>query len=307
MRASVLLHNREMRKPISIAALALLISAATAVAAQPMSAAQAFALPQPAPDEVIAYGSEPRQFGELRMPAGEGLFGVAVIVHGGCWLSDYDQRYMGALAEVFTDLGWATWTIGYRRVGEPGGGWPNTFLDAAAAIDFLPDLAERHPLDADRVITVGHSAGGQLALWLAARPKLAESSELFSPDPHPVDGVLALAAAADLEYLSEQQTCGDAATRLMGGTPIERPRRYADGSTMQLVPLGVPQILVNGELDETWSVPADRYFAATSDAGDPVEKLTMPGAGHFELVIPDSPSWSIVRDAFVRLVGQAGN
>ena len=272
-----------------------------------MSAAQAFALPQPEPDEVIVYGSEPRQFGELRMPEGQGLFGVAVIVHGGCWLSDYDQRYMGALAEVFTDLGWATWTIGYRRVGEPGGGWPNTFLDAAAAVDFLPELASRYPLDADRVVAVGHSAGGQLALWLAARPKLAESSELFSPDPHPVDGVLALAAAADLEYLSEQQTCGDAATRLMGGTPIERPRRYADGSTMQLVPLGVPQILVNGELDETWSVPADRYFAATSDAGDPVEKLTMPGAGHFELVIPDSPSWSIVRDAFVRLVGQAGN
>lgn len=268
---------------------------------QPLSAQEAFALPQPEPDEVIAYGSEARQFGELRMPEGDGPFGVAVIVHGGCWLAAYDQGYMAAFAEAVTDLGWATWTIGYRRVGEPGGGWPNTFLDAAAALDFLPELARRHPLDVDRVIAIGHSAGGQLALWLAARPRLPESSPLFSPDPHPVDGVLALAAAADLEFLSEQQTCGDAATLLMEGTPIERPRRYAQGSTMRLLPLGVPQILVNGELDQTWSVPAERYFTAASNAGDAVEKVTMPGAGHFELVIPDSPTWPVVRDALVRL------
>ena len=102
---------------------------------QPLSAQEAFALPQPEPDEVIAYGSEARQFGELRMPEGDGPFGVAVIVHGGCWLAAYDQGYMAAFAEAVTDLGWATWTIGYRRVGEPGGGWPNTFLDAAAAVD----------------------------------------------------------------------------------------------------------------------------------------------------------------------------
>lgn len=287
--------------------LAILIGLAAAGAGvadqqlQPLSAREAFALPQPEPDEVINYGSEARQFGELRMPEGDGPFGVAVIVHGGCWLADYDQGYMAAFAEAVTDLGWATWTIGYRRVGEPGGGWPNTFLDAAAAVDFLPELARRHPLDVDRVVAVGHSAGGQLALWLAARPRLSESSPLFRPDPHRVDGVLALAAAADLEFLSEQQTCGDAATLLMDGTPSEQPRRYAEGSTMRLVPLGVPQILVNGELDETWSVPADRYFTAASNVGDAVEKVTMPGAGHFELVIPDSPTWPVVRDALVRL------
>lgn len=267
-----------------------------------MSAAEAFALPQPEPGEVISYGSEPRQFGELRLPDGEGPFGVAVIVHGGCWLAAYDQSYMGTLAEAVTDLGWATWTIAYRRVGEPGGGWPNTFLDVAAAVDFLPELARRYPLDVDRVVAIGHSAGGQLALWLAARPQLAESSPLFSPDPHPIDGVVALAAAADLEYLSEQQTCGDAATLLMEGTPIEWPRRYAEGSTMRLVPLGVPQILVNGELDETWSVPAERYYIAAAAAGDMIDKRVVPGAGHFELVHPQAAQWPLVRAAMLELL-----
>lgn len=291
-----------MRRPTAIAVMLLLFSSSAVLAAQPMSAAEAFALAQPEPDEIIAYGPEARQFGELRMPDGDGPFGVAVIVHGGCWLSDYDQSYMGALAEAVTDLGWATWTIGYRRIGEPGGGWPNTFRDVAAAVDFLPELASRYPLNVDRVIAIGHSAGGQLALWLAGRTRLGESSPLYSPDPHPIDGVMALAAAADLEYLSEQQTCANAATLLMDGTPAERPRRYAEGSTMRLVPLGVPQIMVNGELDQTWTVPADRYFEAASGAGDAVERFTVPGAGHFELVVPGSPNWHVVRGALEDLI-----
>lgn len=290
-----------MPKTTVVAAFVLLVAGSAPVAAQPMSAAEAFALPQPAPDKIIEYGPEPRQFGELRMPAGDGPFGIAVVIHGGCWLSAYDQGYMAAFAEAVTELGWATWTIGYRRVGEPGGGWPNTFLDAAAAVDFLPKLAQRYPLDLERVVTVGHSAGGHLALWLAGRGRLAETSPLYSPHPQPVDAVLALAAAADLAFLSEQETCGNAATLLMDGTPVDHPDRYADGSMLQLVPLGVPQILVNGELDETWSAPADRYYLAAAAAGDLVEKRIMRDAGHFELVVPDSPNWQVVRDALTSL------
>lgn len=293
------MHSLTRLTLVALPALAALSCQSTRT--QPMSATEAFALPQPEPDEVIAYGAADRQFGELRMPDGEGPFGIAVIVHGGCWLSDYDQGYMAALSEAITGLGWATWTIGYRRVGEPGGGWPNTFRDAAAAVDFLPELATRFPLDAGRVLAVGHSAGGQIALWLAGRARLAESSRLFSPDPQPIDGVLALAAAADLEYLSEHQTCGNAATLLMDGTPADHPERYAESSTMRLVPLGVPQILVNGELDATWTIPADRYFIAASNAGDAIQKLTVPNAGHFELVVPDSLNWNIVRDGFTML------
>jgi len=290
------------------ALLVVLVMAASTVSAlepvEPVSATEAFELPQPEADEIIAYGPDARHYGELRLPDGEGPFGVAVIVHGGCWLSAYDQGYMAAFAEAVTALGWATWTIAYRRVGETGGGWPNTFLDAAAAVDHLPELAASHPLDLDRVVTVGHSAGGHLALWLAARPRLAETSPLYRPRPQPVGGVLALAAAADLEFLSAQESCDNAATLLMEGTPLDHPDRYADGSMMGMVPLGLPQILVNGELDDTWSAPADRYYLAAAAAGDSVEKRIMPDAGHFELVIPDSVHWDVVRKALVDL-GQA--
>lgn len=282
-----------------------LLTSCSLLQVEPMSARDAYSLPQPAPDAIVRYGDQPRQFGELRLPRGNGPFSVAVVIHGGCWLSEYDHGYMATFAEAVTNLGLATWTIGYRRVGELGGGWPNTFLDAAAAVDFLPVLATRYPLDVDRVVAVGHSAGGHLALWLAGRSGLDEKSPLFRPDPHPIDGVLALAAAADLEYLSEEQTCGNAATLLMEGTPAKRPTRYAEGSPMHLLPLGVPQILLNGELDETWSAPADRYFEVASKRGDPIERRVMSDAGHFELVVPDSPNWLVVREALIDLTSKS--
>jgi len=262
-----------------------------------MSAAAAYERPQPAPDAVIAYGEAARQFGELRLPDGDGPFPVAVVIHGGCWLADYDQGYMAAFSEALTGLGLATWTIGYRRVGEPGGGWPGTFLDAGRAADYVRVLAERFPLRTGHVIAVGHSAGGQLALWLAARNRVPASSPVHTTDPLPVHGVVALAAAADLAYLSERGECGDAATRLMGGTPDEHPARYAAGSPRLLVPLETPQILVNGALDARWSAPANRYYRAAQSAGDPVRRIVAPHAGHFELVMPDSGAWPLVHGA----------
>lgn len=298
-----------MRTPVLLTAL-LLIVGCSASREQPverdesavLSASAVYELPQPEPDAVISYGDHPRQFGELRVPEGPGPFGVAVIVHGGCWLSAYDQSYMAALAEAVTDLGLASWTIAYRRVGEPGGGWPNTFLDAGAAVDHLRELAGDHPLDTDRVYTVGHSAGGQLALWLAGRPALPTSSPLYVENPLPIDGVLALAAAADLAFLAERGDCGDAATLLMGGKADEFTGRYSSGSPVSLLPLHVPQILINGRLDERWSAPADRYLQAAQLAGDPIERREAPDAGHFELVVPGGSTWPIVRRALQDLV-----
>jgi acetyl esterase/lipase len=299
-----------MRQPLTLLFAALLAPWASADghidAGETLSAADAYALPQPAPDAVIEYGPEPRHFGELRLPEGRGPFPVAVVVHGGCWLSDYDGSYMSALAEAVTDLGLATWSIAYRRVGERGGGWPGTFLDVGAAVDHLRALSRNQPVDAGRVIAIGHSAGGHLALWLAGRSAIPESSELFDPDPLPIDGVLALAAAADLGFLAERGDCDDAARLLMDGSAHERPKRYSAGSPTELAPLDVPQILVNGGLDEQWSAPADRYLQAALSRGDPAERREAPAAGHFELVVPRGATWPLVRQALIELIDRAG-
>jgi len=280
---------------------AALLSHSLAAADGPMSASDAYALPQSDPDATISYGDQPRQFGELRLPDGDGPFPVALLMHGGCWLEDYDHGYMDGLADAIVDLDMAVWTVGFRRIGAEGGGWPNTFLDAADGADHLRELAETWPLDPGRVIAVGHSAGGHLALWLATRPQLPEDSPLYRPDPLPIAGVLALAAAADLEGLSEAKTCANAATRLLDGMLADVPERYRDGSPMQRIPSDVPQILINGSLDTTWTEPADRYYDAARAAGAPIQRRVMVGAGHFELVAPQAEGWDLVREALNEL------
>ncbi len=289
----------------------LILAAATALAGcaglpsskDPKSAAEAYLDPQPPPDAVIVWGPHQRQFGELRMPDGEGPHPVVVMLHGGCWLADYDHGYMAGLADAVRNEGFAVWTVGFRRIGEPGGGWPNTLFDVAEGTDHVRELAAEHPIDPERVLAVGHSAGGQLALWLASRRSQPADSPFRDDQALDLDGVLALAAAADLVGLSDRQTCSDAATRLIGGSPDLHPERYALASPVERVPLGVKQILVNGDLDATWSEPADAYYEAALQAGDPVERRIVAGAGHFELVDPRSSAWPVVRDALRELAG----
>ena len=269
--------------------------------ADPKSAAAAYLDPQPPPDEVIEWGPYDRQFGELRLPEGDGPFPVVVLLHGGCWLADYGHGYMAGLAEAIRGEGFAVWTLGYRRVGEPGGGWPNTLFDVAEGADYLRTLARTHPVDPGRVIALGHSAGGQLALWLAARPNAPDDSLFATPDPLPIDGVVTLAAAADLVRLSQRQACEDAATRLLGGPPDRYPERYAEASPVARVPLDVPQVLIDGTRDTTWIVPSDTYFEAALAAGDPVRRRLVRHASHFELVDPRTDAWPAIRDALHEL------
>lgn len=270
----------------------------------PKSAAEAYQDPQPPPDATIVWGHYQRQFGELRMPGdehGNGPFPVVVLLHGGCWLADYDQGYMAGLADAIRNEGFAVWTVGFRRIGEPGGGWPNTLFDVAEGSDHVRELSASYPIDSERVFAVGHSAGGQLALWLASRRDQPGDSPFRDQTALDIDGVLALAAAADLVGLSDNQTCADAATRLIGGSPDLHPDRYGLASPVLLAPLGVKQILVNGGLDTTWSAPADAYYEAARRAGDPIERRVVPDAGHFELVDPRSSAWPVVRDALLEL------
>src|SRR3954453_11313759 len=160
-----------------------LLGLSVAAMSQTLTTQQAMNLPQAKADKRISYGSDPHQFGDLRMPhpdrgwkGGNQKFPVAIVIHGGCWSADYDLIYMGNMSAALAKQGIATWSIEYRRVGDAGGGWPGTFQDVANAAAYVRELAKLYPLDVKRVIAVGHSAGGHLGLWLAARHKLAKSS-----------------------------------------------------------------------------------------------------------------------------------
>ena len=245
-------------------------------------------MPLPVPGKRITYGSGPQQFGELRMPKGAGPFPVVVLVHGGCWMAQFDYLYITRLAAWLAERGVATWTIEYRRVGDDGGGWPGTFLDVANATDAVRDLAKTAPLDLKRVYAAGHSAGGQLALWLATRVRLPHDSEIYRPNPLAIRGVLGLAAVTDLyDYRKgPAASCHGSVDQVMGGTPEKYPRRFAETSPRQLLPLGVPQAFVDGAEDQIVDPAAERtYVAAANKAGDRAELFLLPHAGHFDAAV----------------------
>lgn len=262
------------------------------------------ALPQPPALPKLAYGSDPLQFGELSLPPGKGRFPVVMLIHGGCWQSDFDYRHVRPLAAAITREGFAVWNIEYRRLGDKGGGWPNTFLDAGAALDHLRVLAQQYPLDLQRVAVVGHSAGGQLALWLATRDQLSRKSELQVADPLPVSGVIGLAPITDLYTyrIGAPNSCNAAVDPLLGGTPDTVAVRYAQTSPLQRLPLRKPIWLVQGDADPIVAASATRHYADTArKAGDDVQLTLVSGTGHFENVVPGSANWPAIKaslDAF---------
>ena len=269
-----------------------------------LTTAEALALPQPAADHRLAYGPGPLQFGELRLPAGAGPFPVAVVLHGGCWLAAYDLGYVAGLAGELAKEGIATWSVEYRRVGDEGGGWPGTFLDVAAGADHLRALAERFPLDLGRVVAVGHSAGGHLALWLGGRHRLPAESALAAGEPLALRGVVGLAPIADLAAYASDEGCGAAIPDLLGGAPAAVPERLRLASPIELLPLGIPQRLLVGSSDPIVPPAHVRAYAeAARKAGDDVTLLELPAAGHFEAVVPGTSAWPAVRAAVRGLLG----
>lgn len=257
----------------------------------------------PPADARIHYGDDPLQFGDLRLPRGGGRHPVAVFLHGGCWLAEYGIAHSSKLTAALAANGIATWSLEYRRVGDAGGGWPGTFEDVARGVDHLASIAAEHDLDLDRVIAMGHSAGGQLALWLAARPRFPADAPFPTDARIALRGVVALAPAADFGYLYEHGTCEHAVARLMGGAPDEFPGRYRLGDPMRFAPGPAPQTIVVGRHDETWTPPAHRYFEKAEARGDAIRLIEAPAAGHFELIDPDSSAWPLVLGAARDLLG----
>lgn len=254
----------------------------------------------PAPEAGVTrlpYGKSKFQFGDLRLPrsGGYSLHPVVIAVHGGYYRARYGLGYLGHVAAALTAAGFATWNIEYRRLGYRGGGWPGTFSDVAAAADHLEALAAVYPLDLSQVVAIGHSAGGQLACWLAGRHRISAQQPLHSERPLPIRGVVSLAGVLDLRRAWDLHLSHGIVRRLLGGTPEQVPERYDIASPLALLPLGVPQILIHGTEDT--SVPfeiSERYAAAARAKGDQVQLLALPGAGHFELVDPRTPEWQSV-------------
>lgn len=240
----------------------------------------------------LAYGPDKLQIGELRLPVGAGRHPVFVGIHGGYWRARYGLEYFGHVCAALTAAGAATWNIEYRRLGNRGGGWPGLFLDVGQACDHLRALAHTYPLDLSRVVAIGHSAGGQLALWAAGRHRIAQASPLHALNPLAVGGVVALAGVCDLRQAWELRLSDAVTDQLLGGSPERWPERYAAASPAELLPLGVPQLLIHGTADEHVPYALSREYAtAALAAGDPATLLTLPGAGHFGLVDPQAQEW----------------
>lgn len=258
--------------------------------------------PLPAKVASIAYGKDPLQFGELRLPKGAGSFPVVVIIHGGCWLNSFSYEHITRISQAFADEGIAAWTLEYRRLGDKGGGWPGTFLDAAAGTDHLRVLAKKYPLDLKRVVALGHSAGGHLALWLASRESLPKSSALYVRNPLKLAGVVPLAAISDLKTYSKgpPDSCNSAVAKLMGGEPSEVAQRYAEASPRERLPLKVPARFIHGDMDSIVPLKQSADFVSAANR-ESVQMTTVEGVGHFELVSVQSVSWRTVLAAVKEL------
>ena len=254
--------------------------------------------PRPAPTRRIEFsGGGVQNFAELWLPDAQGPHRTILMVHGGCWQKEIaDRTIMNYLADDLRTRGYAVWNIEYRGIDEEGGGYPGTFQDVARAADALRDNAGAHNLDLSRVVAIGHSAGGHLALWLAARPNLPSDSVLRSAAPLPIHTVITQGGMSDLiaSRNAEGAACGaEAVDRLTGAPTPTRADVYADTNPARLLPLGVRQWVVNTEHDRIappWLGRA--YFEQVERAGDRVDFLVLPDAGHVELIAPSTPVWS---------------
>jgi acetyl esterase/lipase len=250
-------------------------------------------VPPPPADARIAYDTDANQFGEIRVPKSKSPFPVVMNIHGGFWRAKYDLAHAGHLCAALTAKGLATWNIEYRRVGNPGGGWPGTFEDVRNAYRFIPQIAKKYGLDADKVLVMGHSAGGELALCLAAH------------DPS-VKRVVSLAGVVDLQQAWELHLSNDAVVEFLGGTPKTVPEHYHEADPMQLsVDRATVQWLIHGAGDDV--VPSNfsrNYAEQKKSRSEDVHYLEISTAGHFDLIDPRASAWTKVQDTVLHMLGQ---
>lgn len=253
----------------------------------------------------LYYGTDENQFADLRIPNGAGPHPVIVIIHGGFWYARYGLDLMDAMAEDLTARGYATWNLEYRRVGQSGGGFPGTLQDVSRAVDYLRDISDTYLLDLTQVVAVGHSAGGHLALWVGGRHRLTQASSLRTNADSflPLKGVVSLAGVSDLKRMYEVRQENSPVVNFLGGTPTEFPERYQESSPLELLPLGISQVLIHGTEDVNVPIEISRnYYQAAKSLRDQIELIELPGIEHFKVIDPKSEIWRLISDAIDELI-----
>jgi acetyl esterase/lipase len=245
----------------------------------------------PAADARLHYGPDPNQFGDLRLPHSKPPHPILIFIHGGFWRAKYDLSHAGHLCAALAKAGVATWNVEYRRVGNPGGGWPETFTDILQGQRCISQIAARFALDTRRGVVMGHSAGGQLALCLAAR------------QPRLLRGVVSLAGVVDLQRAWELHLSHDAVAGFLGGSPQQVPEHYKEASPMEISLSGVPQWIIHGTNDDTIPFEMSRHYVEVKrKRKEEVHLVEMPNTGHFELIDPTSQAWPRVQDTVKRIL-----
>ena len=234
--------------------------------------------------EEIAYGGDASQFGRLYRPDGDETRGTVVVIHGGFWKSSYNLSLGAPLAIDLAARGWTAWNLEYRRVGD-GGGWPHTFDDIAAGIDKLADI---DGLDLDTVVTLGHSAGGQLAVWAAGRKDAVV----------PATAAISQAGVLDLDAGVRDDLGGGAVESFLGGSPAEVPDRYAFADPTRQIPLDVPVWCVHGIDDGNVPPSQSRNYVSRARADGAKASLTEVGGDHFALIDTESSAWAKTIEIF---------
>lgn len=245
------------------------------------------------------YGAHPRQVADLWLPEGDRHDGVVALVHGGAWQVGTDRSNVDNTVADLVGRGYVVLNCDYRGV-DDGGGWTGTFTDVAAALDQVAEAATAQGVDAARTLVLGHSAGGHLAMWAAARRRLPAGAPGADPRVVPVfagsmSGVLhpTTLAASDPNVVN-----------VFGGTPAEVDDRYAVGDPARLVALGMPLFVLHGTADET--VPpsqAQEFHDLAVAAGDQVDLQLVEGATHGDPLFPGEPTWGRALDWIVASLG----
>jgi acetyl esterase/lipase len=261
--------------------------------------------PPPSFDKRVKYGEDPQHFAELRFPVGRGPFPFLFVIHGGFWQSAYDLSHIGHLCAAFTSKGIVTCNLEYRRLGDPGGGWPGTFQDIGLATDHILKIISPDPrVDLARTAVIGHSAGGHLALWLGGRLRIPTASPLHGDPKYRPRIAVSLAGVCDLRAAWKQRLGNGVVTRLMGGTPDQYPDRYDAGSPIELLPTGIRQVLIHGSVDDIVPVSQSEKFVERAERlGERPTLVKLDGIGHFELIDPKSSAWSAVVGAVLPQLG----